>query len=223
MITELTVEKPVAVGGSKIVVEEFDIRNARLHTPLEKISRLMIAMIESKSNNSTATVSPTEVRSFRLQLKNIIDDFTFSFQNSDLPSGSHELAFKICLPHQRHILAMRNSKLRGCVAELYKIWDAFVTMDSANMETVISKENQAEIMKLTDFICKVFDREIGTGENEDSLGRLVAANIHLGELRPGLNSNFCERLEPSAENPRPAIPDAPDTDSVVKGGNGYGA
>jgi hypothetical protein len=212
MKTEIIVTRPLAIGGTKIVTEEFDIRNARLHTPLEKISRLMIAMIESRSNNATATVSPSEVRSFRLQWKNIKDDFEFAFANNDLPSGSHELAFKICLPHQKHILSMRNLKLRGCVAELYKIWDSFVTMDSANLETVISPENKGSITRLMEFVDRVMDREIGTGENEDNLGRVVADNIHLGEISPALNSNFCVRLEPSSERPLPPIPDTPDID-----------
>jgi len=212
MKTELIVTTPTAIGGSKILTEEFSIRNARLHTPLEKISRLMIAMVESRSNNATASVSPREIRSFRLQWKNISDDFTFAFENNDLPSGSHELGFMICLPHQKHILSMKNLKLRGCVAEFYKVWDAFVTLDSAHLETVISPENKESILQLIAFMDKVLDREIGTGTNEDSLGRVVADNAHLGELTPALNSNFCVRLEPSAEMPMPPIPDVPDTD-----------
>ena len=214
MRTELIVNQPVATAGSKIVTEEYNIRNARLHTPLEKIAYLMIAMVESKSNNAVATVSPKEIRSMRLQWRNIKDDFLFAFENNDLPSGSHELAFKICLPDQKHVLNMKNLKIRGCVAELYKIWDAFATMDSAQLETVISPENQNDIIQLLNFVDKVMDREIGTGENEDNLGRVVSANIHLGELTPSPNSNFCERIEPSAERPRPPIPDVPDTDPV---------
>ncbi len=216
MKTEMIVNQPQVTGGSKIVAEEYNIRNARLHTPLEKIAYLMIAMVESKSNNSVATVAPKEIRSFRLQWKNIKDDFLFAFENNDLPSGSHELAFKIALPDQKHVLTMKNQKLRGCVAELYKIWDAFATMDSANMETVVSPENKNDIIQLLGFVDRVLDREIGTGENEDNLGRVVAANIHLGELTPSPNSNFCERIEPSAERPRPAIPDAPDVDPVFQ-------
>ncbi len=210
MITELNVIAPEIVAGAKIDVVEHRIRNFRLHGLLENLSRLLIAVLEVQSNDSSSTVVPSDVRDIQSQFGIIVEDLEFAILVNDAPIGSYQHAFVVAIIDQKEVQRIRNIKVKNVVKDLWMLGMVVLGSDSAKTQNFISPNDQAKVKRALEVCSLSMKRWIGTGENEDSLGIFAPAFEQTGVVTPDVDSNFAVKLEPSKHIPKPQLDDVAD-------------
>lgn len=210
MITELNKVDAEIVGGAKIDVVEYSIRNFRLHQVLEQMGRLFLYILENDSNNTSSKARPRDVRSILSQWKICKDEMEFSVNHNDFPNGSHEFSFKFMLISQKEIQRVRNVKMKRIIAEMFNTARVILSADSANTQGYISVDDARDILEMFTLVDDVMSRWIGDGSSPESVGINVPAFQELGELRPDIDLNWSEMMEPSSGLPLPKLPDTAD-------------
>jgi len=213
MKTNLEIVDPDIVGGHKIAVVENNIRNFPMHNSLEQITRLMFFCLECDSNNTNSKVLPSEVRDIRAQLQICKDEFEFAIQdeNNDAPRGSYEYAYKILIPNQKELARIRNVKMKRVMSELLEVSHLMLSIDSANTQNFIAKEDSDKISQRLALANRVLDRWIGSGANFNDVGLIAPAYEQLGKVIPDVDGDYSQSLEPSKRMPEPRFPDVADS------------
>ncbi len=213
MITELKKVDAEIVGGRQIDVVDYRVRNYRLHQVLEQMSRLFLFCLECDSNNTNSKAKPRDVRGIVQQWKIVKDEMAFSIAHNDFPTGSHEYAFQVVLLDQKEIQKIRNVKMKRIVSEMFNTARVILSVDSANTQGYIAAEDATDIMQMFTLVDDVLARWIGEGKDSSDTGLIAPAYEILGELRPDVDSDFAQILEPSSGMPMPKLPDVPDVPS----------
>lgn len=211
MISELEKVDPQTVGGRKVKVVDYRIRNYRVHNSLEQAARLLLFCLECDSNNTSSKNLPSDTRKILSQWQIIKDEFEFGMQHNDFPTGSHEYAYTISIPDGKEIQRIRNVKMKRVVVEIWNTLRFMLSMDSANSQGYVAEEDATDVRTLFKATDDTFARWLGDGK-EGSLGLVAPAYEKLGELRPDVDSDYAVILEPSANVPSPKLDDAADTD-----------
>lgn len=212
MITELKKVDPEIVGGKKIEVVEYNIRNYRLHQVLEQMSRLFLFCLECDSNNTNSKAKPRDIRGIVAQWAIVKDEMTFSMEHNDFPNGSHEYAFIINLIDQKEIQKIRNVKMKRIVSEMFNTARVLVSVDSANTQGFIADEDAADIIQMFTLVDDCLKRWIGDGKDTGDTGLIAPAYEILGAVIPDVDGDYAKILEPSSTMPMPKLPDVADTD-----------
>jgi len=215
MITELKKVDPEIIGGRQIEVVDYRIRNYRLHTSLEQVSRLLLFALECDSNNTSSKNLPSDSRKLLAQWKIVKDEFEFGMAHNDFPTGSHEYAYTIVMPTGREIQRIRNVKMKRVVTEIFNTSRVMLSLDSANSQGYVALEDAEDIRQMFVVTDDCLARWIGTGTGED-LGLTAPAYEKLGELRPDVDSDYAQVLEPSRDMPKPKLDDVADVPSDLK-------
>jgi len=210
MITELNKVDAAIIGGKKVDVVEYNIRNYRLHQVIEQMSRLFLFCLECDSNNTSSKARPRDVRGIVAQWQIVKDELEFSMAHNDYPTGSHEYAFKIALIDQKEIQKVRNVKIKRIVSEMFNCARVIVSVDSANSQGFIAREDAADIGQMFKLVDDCLSRWIGTGADVDDTGLEAPAYEVLGQVVPDVDGDFAQILEPSSGLPLPKLPDTPD-------------
>jgi len=210
MITELNVVVPEIVPGAKIDVVEHRIRNFRLHGMLENLSRLLIAVLEVQSNDSSATVVPSDVRDIQSQFGIIMEDLAFAKEVNDAPIGSYQHAFCCAIIDQREVQRIRNVKIKNVVRDLWVLGMVILGCDSAKTQNFVSISDFAKITRALEVCQLSMTRWIGSGENDESLGIFAPAFEQTGTVTPDVDADFAVKLEPSKTIPKPQLDDVLD-------------
>lgn len=213
MITELNIVDPQIVPGNKINVVEFNVRNLRLHKIVQALSRCLLFCIECDSNNTSSKARPRDVRAIRAQFDIANSEIEFAENHNDFPQASHEFALKIYLIDQKEIQRIRNVKLNNIVSEIYNTCHVMLSLDSANTQGYISVEDFSDIKAMMQLCNDAMDRWVGRGADAADTGLVAPAYEILGELRPDVDGDYCQMLEPSSGTPMPKLPDVPDVDA----------
>jgi len=211
MITELKKIDPQIVGGRIVEVVEYNIRNYRLQTALEALSRCLLFCVECDSNNTNSKNIPSDTRAILQQWDIVKKDFEFSMAHNDFPTGSHEYAFSIALLSQKEIQRIRNVKMKRVVGEMFNAARVMLSVDSANTQGYIAEVDAGSIRKMFNLVDDMYTMWVGTGA-EGELGLDAPAYEKLGELRPDVDSDFAKILEPSSAMPEPKLPDVADVE-----------
>ena len=214
MITELNKIEAEIVGGRRIDVVEHQVRNFRLQSVLEQMSRLFLFCLECDSNNTSSKAIPSDVRKIRAQFDIVQDEFDFSSdpQHNDNPQTAHEYAYAIDLIDTKEIQRIRNVKLKRVVAEMYRCAQVILDVDSANTQAYLDTGDQDSIRTCFNTVSNAMDRWIGEGAGPDDTGIYAPAFAQLGEVVPDVDGDWSETLEPSKSMPRPKLPDSVDTE-----------
>jgi hypothetical protein len=213
MITELNEVEPEVVPGAQIDVVRYRIRNFRLHGMMENLSRLLVSIIEIQSNDTSATVVPSDVRDIMSQYNIIKGDLDFAIEVNDAPVGSYQHAFVTLFLHQKEVQRVRNIKVKSVVKDLWMLGMVILGCDSAKSQNFVSNADAAKIQRALEVCAKSLARWIGSGENAESLGIEAPAFETSGTLMPDVDADFAEKLEPSKTIPKPMLDDVPDTKS----------
>ena len=213
MITELNIVDPDIVPGAQIDVVSHHIKNFRLHGMLESLSRLLIAIIELQSNDTSATVVPSDVRDIMAQFNICKDDLAFAVEVNDAPIGQYQLAFSILILSQTEVQRIRNIKVKSCVKDLWVLAQVILGTDSARSQNFVSNECAAKITRALEVCEKSMTRWIGTGVDADNLGLVAPPFEVTGEVLPDVDNDWSKIMEPSKTIPVSQLADVPDTPS----------
>lgn len=216
MITNLNIVDPEIVPGAQIDVVQYRIRNFRLHGLMENLSRLLVAIVELQSNDSSATVVPSDARDILAQFTICKDDLDFAVEVNDAPVGSYQHAFVTLFLNQKEVQRVRNIKIKSVVKDLWMFGMVVLGCDSAKTQNFVSVGDVAKIRRAIEVADKSLARWIGTGEDQDNLGVEAPAFESLGELLPDVDADFAQKLEPSKTIPQSMLDDVADTTGPVK-------
>jgi len=214
MITNLNKVEAQIIPGSEIDVVEYNIRNFRLHGMMESLSRLLIAVLEQQSNDTNATVVPSDVRDILAQFGILKGDLDFAEDVNDAPTGQYQLAFVCNFLCQKEVQRIRNIKIKSVVKDAWMLGMVIMGCDSAKSQNFISEVDLTRIRKAIEICEKSMSRWIGTGEDAGSLGLTAPAFEQTGQVLPDVDGDFAKRLEPSKSVPMSMLPDAPDVSTV---------
>jgi hypothetical protein len=215
MITEINLVDPEIVPGIKIDCVNYNVRNYRMRDTLEMASRLLLFAIECDTNNTNATVIPSDARDILDQWAVCKEEFDFAIQFNDFPKGSHEFAYQIAILAGKEIQRIRNVAMKTVVAELFNALRVLLSVDSASTQGYISARDQVKVKRMFEIVDAKMARWLGDGSVGDT-GRNSPAFEELGQIRPDIDSDFAQMLEPSRGMPVPKLPDVPDTDGKGK-------
>ena len=210
MITELNKVDAAIVGGSKVNVVEYNIRNYRLHQVLEQMSRLFLFLLECDSNNTSSKARPRDIRGILSQWNIVKEEMEFSMAHNDFPNGSHEYAFKVVMLDQKEIQKVRNVKMKRLISEMFNTARVILSVDSSNTQGYIAAEDAADVLQMFTLVDDVLARWIGGGTDTADTGIIAPAYEILGELRPDVDGDYASIMEPSSSLPLPKLPDTPD-------------
>ena len=210
MITELETITPDILPGAVIQVVEQNIRNFRLHGVLESLARLQINVLEVQSNDTSSVVVPSDVRDVWAQFNLIKEDVKFAREFNDAPTGNYQHAFVIKLISQKEVQRIRNVKVKSVVKDLWVLGEVILGLDSANTSNFLDLNDATKIDRAIEVCSASMTRWIGTGENAENVGIYAPSFGTSGELRPDVDGDFAQRMEPSKARPLPQLPDRPD-------------
>ena len=212
MKTELNVHPESIVGGRKIDVVNYNVRNYRLRDTLESCARLLVYLAECDSNNTSSKMIPSEAREVIEQWNIVKEELDFSLLYNDFPQGTHEMAYEIKLLRGTQIQKIRNVKVKTVLVEAFHAMRVLLGVDSANTQGYIDLHDADKIKKSFEIVDAKITRWMGDGTVQNT-GRYAPAFELLGEMVPDVDSDYAQVLEPSSSIPAPAQPDSPDTDS----------
>jgi len=210
MITELKKVDPEVTGGVQVEVVDYRIRNYRLHNALEQMSRLLLFCLECDSNNTASKNLPSDTRKILQQWDICKGEFEFGMEHNDVPTGSHEYAYTMVIPSGKEIQKIRNVKMKRVVTEIFNTARVMLSLDSANSQGYVADVDATDIRTMFDVTDACFTRWIGDGQ-PGSLGLDAPAYEKLGEIRPDVDSDYAQVLEPSRAMPMPKLDDVADT------------
>ena len=210
MITELEKVDAEIVGGKKVQVVEYNVRNYRLHQVLEQMSRLFLFCLECDSNNTNSKAKPRDVRGITAQWKIVKEEMEFSMAHNDFPNGSHEYAFKVNMLDQKEIQKVRNVKMKRIISEMFNTARVILSVDSANTQGFIASEDAIDINLMFTLVDDCLARWIGSGSDTNDTGLVAPAYEILGQVVPDVDGDYAQILEPSPSMPAPKLPDVSD-------------
>ena len=211
MITNLNIVDPDIIAGAQIDVVEHNIRNFRLHGMMESLSRLLVAIIELQSNDTSATVVPSDVRDINAQYQIVKGDLDFAIEVNDAPVGSYQHAYVCLFLSQKEVQRVRNIKVKSVVKDLWVLGQVILGCDSAKAQNFVSIPDSTKIKRALEVCQLSMTRWIGTGEDAENLGIPAPAFEVTGELLPDVDANWAQKLEPSKTIPASQLPDVQDT------------
>ena len=210
MITELSVEPMPIAGGRKIAVNEYNIRQFRLHHVLTQISRLMLSNLEVTSNDTAARISGHDVSDFYAQWSICKNRLTFAFENREAFGGSHDIARVILLPTYNELATIRNVKLQAVMDEIMNACQVILSVDSAGFQMDLDAVDHAKIAASFSVVDEVIAYWMGA-PGDEARGVFSPAYERTGEVHPDVDMNAANVLEPSAGMRKAKLPDSPDT------------
>lgn len=210
MITELEVVPHTTVPGRKIKVKEYQVRNFYLHTVLTHISRMILGLIESRTNNMKGEVVPRTVTATRLGWEAVKATFQFALDHNNPPTGAHEFGYAVLLPTKGEIQRIPNIKTKMIVQHLDHLAEIVMSCDSANSDGNIGVQSEADLREQISICEDAIDIWFGGGADNSDVGQTVAILKHLGELRPDVDLDKGTVYEPSADRPQTGRPDVAD-------------
>jgi len=212
MKTELNIVTPTILPGIKIDVVEHAVSNFRIHGMMENLSRLLIAIVEMQSNNSSATVTPGDVRSIVNQFQLIKEDLDFAIDVNDAPIGAYEQEYKCMLIDQKEIQRVRNVKLKNILKDLWLLGRIAMSCDSSKTQNFISPADETMLRRALEVCEKTLDRWVGKGVDSADLGVVVEPFVANGEIIPDVDGDWAITKEPSVGGVTSMLKDVADVD-----------
>lgn len=195
--------------GRTIQTNAFFTSNPRISNMLDVISREMISIIESESNNMTGELVPRNVSSFRLGFGLLKELWQDAQDHNDPVTPIYEFMQKTSIPTPEVVAAMPNLKLRLITKEYRNLAEIIIGVDSARSKGNVSDGSFNKINLALDMFEKMLNKYLGDGKDNQSLGLKVPVYGHIGRIVPDV-SNHAQIAEASSDQPFNGRPDAPD-------------
>ena len=213
IVTELNIVDPNLKGGRKLDVEALKISNHRLHLIGTQLSKMMVAMIEGDSNNSSATLVPQEVRSHWMQMDAIKSEYAFALAHNDGPLIKVEENLMILVPTGKEIQLTRNEKCKRVVKEIKRLAQVIVSLDSAGLQAVIGEGSKGPFETQLKTVEDAMLLYMGKGKDITDTGMEMPEYAHVGTMIPDLDADYSELQEASADDTETGYSDVKDTPS----------
>lgn len=209
MVTNLKDVPHEIKPGREIETNAFFTSNPRLSNMLDLISREMISMIESESNNMTGELVPRNVAAMQLGYATLLELWNDAKTLNDPVTPIYEFMQKTSLPTPAVVAAMPNFKLRMVAKEYRNVAEIIIGVDSARSKGNVSQGSENKIQAALDMFKTIMDKYLGTGSDNSNVGLNVPIHGHVGRLVPD-TSEHAHIAEASADQPFNGRPDAAD-------------
>ena len=214
MITNLTLQQQVVLGGESIAVFKWTVANTHLQQVAAVLSRLQMAMIESDSNNTTGQMITSDAESFFQEWSRSQAEWTRSLKWRHLaPAPQEKILSVLCITDNEQLRTV-NVKCRRVVMALASLLHKIVFCDSAKLQYGIGTTDEKKLTEHMEYVQEVLLDYVGNGE-KGNVGRDVAPFEHLGVVVPPINLHEAQIQEPSPAAPSVPSGDAPDTPSTI--------
>lgn len=214
MVTNLTLQDKVVIGGESIAVHKWTTANAHLFQISEVVSRLQMAILEMDSNNSTGGMVLADSESINLDWARFKMEWDLAKKYRDLPPNAQEKVFSVLVITDNEQLRTVNVRCRRVIHALSTLLYRMLWCDSSKLQYGISDADIRKIEFQSSYAEELIKTYVGDGTS-GKLGLEVAPHEHLGTLIPPLNLYQTTVNEPSPSAPDTPASDAPDTPSTV--------
>lgn len=220
MITELEVSPPKVVPGMKIKMDEFHLKNFRMHKMATDVSRILLFILESDSNNSSAQVVARDARNVQLALGAVDKELGYLKSYRDAPMGVLEKGYTVLLPKSSEIMRMTNRPMQCVAQEILNFANVIIFNDSSQQQQWSGAGPTADLDDSLLTLRTIIADTIGTGAADEAhpagydVGPLHADYSRLGTLMPDVDMDSVTLSEPRVGAPEPPrVPDSPDVPS----------
>lgn len=213
VITELNIIDPNIKPGRKIDAVSLDMPNHRLHCFGTLVSEMVFATLEGDSNNTSATMTPSEVRDHWQMWNAIKLEWDFAKKHNDGPLTPLEQTKKFLIPAPKEIQLINNRKCKRVALELIRMLEVSAGTDSAGSQTHIGLGSQAQIEKQMQYCEDAMNHYWGKGKDESDVGVFIPEYKQLGTLIPDIDVDFAQYQEASADGTDTGFKDVPDVAS----------
>lgn len=211
MKTELIVNQPKVEGGLQIEVDQYNVRNFRLHKVLETCARSLLFLIESRSNNASAVTTPQDAKTVQGLWNMIVMEWERAKKFKGGPTGTLERVYHIVRPTPSELQKISNIKVKSAALELDHLMEIIIASDSANLDVYVGAESQSNIEEEILNVGSFLKEWLGDGSGPDATGVVAPEGLRiLGEVVPDVDLDTASMQEPSANVQPPRVPDAPD-------------
>jgi|GEM_PF-6940089 len=223
MITNTDPSDPPILGGTTIQTYVYRLSAFRLHQVLETAAMMAFGIIESKSNNTSNSISARDARNMQKGLDDIERAWEWAKNHRDDPTGVLEDTFEIQFPRPAELQLMPNVKLKQVGFELQNFFRVALGSQDSKHGIWIGAETEADVNTALATVKEIVTTLVGTGKDDNgsfNVGVSTANYSHVGRLSPPLTSPKIAHAEPSADALPDRYPDAPDRPSHVTGVSG---
>ena len=215
MITNLSLQEQVVLGGEMIAVFKWTVANTHLQQVAAVASRLQLAMIESDSNNTTGQMIKSDAESFYQEWLRVKAEWARALKWRHLAPAPQEKILSVLCVTDNEQLRTVNVKCRRVVMAIASLLHKLVYCDSSKLQFGIGAGDEKKLQEHMEYVEEVLVDYVGTGKDGSDLGRDVAPFEHLGVVVPPINLHEAQVQEPSPAAPVVPSKDAPDTPSTV--------
>lgn len=225
MKTELEVSSPQPIAGMKIAMDLFNLKNFRMHKMSTDISRILLFILESDSNNSSAQVVARDARNVQLALAAVEKEFGYLKNYRDSPMGILERGYTVLLPKASEVQRMNNRPMQCVAQEILNFANVVVFNDSSQQQQWSGAGPTADIEDALNTLKTIIAETIGSGALDQdhpsgyNVGPQHADYSRLGTLVPDVDLDKVTLAEPRVgEVAPPRVPDTPDLPSNLPAG-----
>ena len=214
MITELSLQEQVVIGGEKIAVHKWQLNNQHLQQFCYVISRLQMAILEMDSNNSTGQMVVADSEAINSDWTRAKLEWDLAKKYRNLAPAAQEKLLTVLAITDNEQLRTANVKCRRVITALSTLMQKVLFSDSAKLQYGIGDRDIARFEEHMKYVEELLLTYIGTGI-ETSTGISIPAHEHLGVVIPPLSMHEAQVSEPSPGFRGTPGKDALDTESTV--------
>jgi hypothetical protein len=225
MITNLKVDQPQPIAGMEISVNQFNIKHFRLHKMLTEVSRMILFLLESDTNNSSAQVVARDARTINLGFKGIEKEWGFAKTHRNAPLGTLENSYAILLPKPSEVQRMKNRPAQCAAQELLNMANIMIFNDSASQQQWVGEGPARDIDDAILTAKTIVLSELGSGEPDTAHATGFAVGdehpdySRLGTLAPDVDLDKVTMAEPRVGAVQPStVQDTLDVPSDLPAG-----
>lgn len=202
--------------GREIQVHTFKVNNFRYHGFLTMISRMLLGVIESQTNNMVSESVPRETSALWKQWEAVKAAYGFAKKHNNPPSAAHEFNYVVSFPTGVELQKIPNVKSKMVALEVAHLAEVVMATDSANANANIGPGSMADIdtqLAIAEDAMLMWIGKGGVAADVDQIkegGQAVPHFKWLGRLVPDIDQDYRGVQEPTADMPSSGRPDVAD-------------
>ena len=214
MITELSLQEQVVIGGEKIAVHKWQLNNQHLQQFCYVVSRLQMAILEMDSNNSTGQMVVADSEAINSDWTRAKLEWDLAKKYRNLAPAAQEKLLTVLAITDNEQLRTGNVKCRRVITALSTLMQKILFSDSAKLQYGIGDRDITRFEEHMLYVEELLLTYIGNG-TELNVGISIPAHEHLGVVIPPINMHEAQIGEPSPGSVGTPSKDYPDTPSTV--------
>ena len=214
MITELSLQEQVVIGGEKIAVHKWQLNNQHLQQFCYVVSRLQMAILEMDSNNSTGQMVVADSEAINSDWTRAKLEWDLAKKYRNLAPAAQEKLLTVLAITDNEQLRTGNVKCRRVITALSTLMQKILFSDSAKLQYGIGDRDITRFEEHMLYVEELLLTYVGNG-TELNVGISIPAHEHLGVVIPPINMHEAQIGEPSPGSVGTPSKDYPDTPSTV--------